>query len=140
MDIEKLKQNFDILKKYRVYCSLAIHTLETSDITISLFDNTKEGNIFNFCRDALYLKCIVEIRKILEPSHKDKTANLDYIIKNIYNNKEVFAQKHYDDWMIDTNSTDSFKRLKEKKALDDREECIRQIDNLEKKERNCIIY
>ena len=36
------------------------------------------------------------MRRILEPSSRDKVANLKYLIEQTYKNKELFAHEHYD--------------------------------------------
>lgn len=97
MDIEVLENNFNLVKKNRLIASWALLSVTTSNICVPIFNQTKEGNIFNICREAVYLRCLIETRKILEPNTKDKTANLDYIIKQIYDNKDFFIQKHYHD-------------------------------------------
>lgn len=97
MDIEVLENNFNLVKKNRLIASWALLSVTTSNICVPIFNQTKEGNIFNICRESVYLRCLIETRKTLEPNTKDKTVNLDYIIKQVYNNKDFFIQKHYND-------------------------------------------
>ena len=94
---EIIKSNFETLKKNRINASFALSTVKTSNLCISLFNHTKEGNIFNICRQSVYMRCIVEVRKILEPASSDKKANLCFIINKVYQNRDIFAQKNYDD-------------------------------------------
>ena len=97
MDIEEIEHNFRLVKSNRINASFALRTVKTSNLCIPLFNNTKEGNIFNICRQSVYMRCIVEVRKILEPASSGKKANLCFIINKVYQNRDIFAQKHYDD-------------------------------------------
>lgn len=96
-DIEILKDNFSQIKINRIVASWALLSVNTSNICVSIFNQTKEGNIFNICRESLYLRCIIETRKILEPYKAGKTINLDYVIKQVYKNKDYFIKEHYND-------------------------------------------
>lgn len=95
-DIKTLKEIFDLVKKRYLTAILALKTVKASNMCVELFNNTTEGNIFNICRQSAYLRCIVEVRRILEPSSRDKVANLKYLIEQTYKNKELFAHEHYD--------------------------------------------
>ena len=94
-DIKELKEIFNLVKSRYLTAILALKTVKASNTCVELFNNTTEGNIFNICRQSSYLRCIVEVRRILEPSSKDKVANLKYLIEQTYKNKEYFAQEHY---------------------------------------------
>ena len=67
MDIKEIEHNFKLVKNNRINASFALRIVKTSNLCIPLFNNTKEGNVFNICRQSVYMRCIVEVRKILEP-------------------------------------------------------------------------
>ncbi len=94
--IKKIEECFRITKQYRLQVSFSLQTIITSEHCLPIFNNTKEGNIFQTCLNSLYLNCIINIRKILEPNKNDKKSNLDFLINTVYRNKDFFAQKHYD--------------------------------------------
>lgn len=144
-DIEKIEKCFRIVEKYRLHASFSLETIRTSEICIHLLNNTKEGNIFQTCLNGLYLNCIVNIRKILEPNKNGKKCNLDFLINTIYENKDFFAKRHYDsdynkerhsmsDYeakgclvLIDCNET-----IKHEFAERCREKCLNEIENVKR--------
>ena len=91
MIIEEIEHNFKLVKYSRINASFALRTVKTSNLCIPLFVHTKEGNIFNICRQSVYMRCIVEVRKILEPASSDKKANLCFIINKVYQNRDIFS-------------------------------------------------
>lgn len=93
--VSNLRKNLEILKSRRILAFLALQTVKASNVCVNLFNHTVEGNVFNICRESVYLRCIVEVRKMLEPYDKNKTVNLSYLIKHVYKNREYFAQDHY---------------------------------------------
>ena len=99
-NINTLKEIFDLVKSRYFTAILALKTIKTSNVCIEVFNKTKEGNIFNICRQSAYLRCIIEVRRILENTSKEKVANLKYLIEQMYENKEYFAQEHYDRRLI----------------------------------------
>ncbi len=137
MSIEEIEHNFRLVKGSRINASFALRTVKTSNLCISLFNHTKEGNIFNICRQSVYMRCIVEVRKILEPASSDKKANLYFIINQVYQNREIFAQKHYDDdlnmptnWFNDEPAEYEFgyKERRESRAENEKQHCIETIE------------
>jgi hypothetical protein len=92
-NIKNIENNFNQVKINRLVASWALLTLTTSNICVSIFNKTKEGNIFNICRESVYLRCIIETRKILEPNKADKTANLD-LLSGKYTAIKIFLFKN----------------------------------------------
>ena len=95
MEIEEIEACFEQVKHSMFLAVVALETVKASNACVSIFNGTKEGNIFNICRESVYLRCIIETRKILEHKKQDKIANLDSIIKEVDNNKKYYAEKHY---------------------------------------------
>lgn len=138
-NIKNIEDNFNQVKINRLVASWALLTLTTSNVCVSIFNKTKEGNIFNICRESVYLRCIIETRKILEPNKADKTANLDYIIGQVYNNKDFFIQKHYNDsisierhWCSSSEEFAYIEEYMEKRKLENAQEaqqrCLEVIE------------
>lgn len=127
---EIIKSNFETLKKNRINASFALSTVKTSNLCISIFNNTKEGNIFNICRQSIYMRCIVDIRKILEPHSSEKTANLQYVIEKMYQNKELFGKQHYNDTleMYNKGKADELSAYRCEMAQLESNRCLKRIE------------
>ena len=95
----------------------------------------KQKKVFNICRESVYLRYFIETRIILEPNKADKTANLDYIIVQVYSNKDFFIQKHYNDSIsIERHwcgSSEEFTSIKEYI-----EKC--KLENAQKAQQRCL--
>lgn len=128
-DIKILEDNFNQVKNNRIIAFWALLSVTTSNICVPIFNQTKEGNIFNICRESIYLRCIIETRKILEPNKADKTINLAYVINQVYNNKDYFIKKHHKDsisrerhWCGTSEEPVFVKKIIEKRKLEDARE------------------
>ena len=134
MDIEEIKRNFDNVKKYTLCAELALETVKGSNACVSIFNNTKEGNIFNMCRESLYLRCIVEVRRILEPFNGEKRSNLNFLIKSIFDNKEYFIEEHYQSSIQqEYNGNEEIESLFYGIPEEEKQNCSNQIDIIQAK-------
>lgn len=134
---EEIQRNFKLAMSFRQNAVFCLETMLSSKGYINVLNNTREANVFNLIGNCLYSKALIEIRKILEPSGKDKKANISSIIKYIEDNKAYFADKHYKDSLgayitDDTNITsdikDFIKKKNEEEALEAKDYCEKQID------------
>ena len=134
MDIEEIKRNFDNVKKYTLCAELALEAVKQSNACVPIFDKTKEGNVFNICRESLYLRCIVEVRRILEPFNRDKRSNLSFLIQSIFNNKEYFIEEHYRFAMQqEHNGNEEIEFLFCDIVEEEKQHCSNQIDIIQEK-------
>lgn len=134
MDIEEIKRNFDNVKKYALCAELALEAVKQSNVCVPIFDKTKEGNVFNICRESLYLRCIVEVRRILEPFNRDKRSNLSFLIQSIFNNKEYFIEEHYQSSIQEEcNGNEEIKSLFYDIAEEEKQNCSNKIDIIQAK-------
>lgn len=134
MDIEEIKRNFDNVKKYALCAELALEAVKQSNACVPIFDKTKEGNVFNICRESLYLRCIVEVRRILEPFNRDKRSNLSFLIQSIFNNKEYFIEEHYQSSIQEEcNGNEEIKSLFYDIAEEEKQNCSNKIDIIQAK-------
>ncbi len=146
LNIKEIEECFHIVTQHRLQITFSLQTILTSEYCIPIFNNTKEGNIFQTCLNSLYLNCIVNIRKILEPNKGKKKSNLDFLINTVYRNKDFFAQKHYDaDYNKPRHSMDIYEEkgtyvpleLDEFKKCElaepCREKCLKEIEKVNNK-------
>ena len=134
MDIEEIKRNFDNVKKYALCAELALEAVKQSNACVPIFVKTKEGNVFNICRESLYLRCIVEVRRILEPFNRDKRSNLSFLIQSIFNNKEYFIEEHYQSSIQEEcNGNEEIKSLFYDIAEEEKQNCSNKIDIIQAK-------
>ena len=135
-----MQDNFKLAMTFRQNAVFCLETMLSSKGAVSVLNNTREANVFNLIGFCLYSKALIEIRKILEPSNKDKKANLDALIKYINSNKNDFIDKHYKAslgaYIIEDNINDNIKEFMKKKneeeALKAKEYCKNRIDLITK--------
>lgn len=134
MDIEEIKRNFDNVKRYALCAELALETVKQSNACVPIFNNTKEGNIFNICRESLYLRCIIEVRRILEPFNREKRSNLSFLIQSISGNKEYFIEKHCEfSIQQEHHGHEDIKSLLNDIIEEKKQNCSNQIDIIQAK-------
>ena len=138
--LKEMQDNFKLAMTFRQNAVFCLETMLSSKGSVSVLNNTREANVFNLIVFCLYSKALIEIRKILEPSNKDKKANLDALIKYINSNKNDFIDKHYKAslgaYIIEDNINDNIKEFMKKKneeeALKAKEYCKNRIDLITK--------
>ena len=135
-DIDELKNNFNLMNSFRRNSLFCLETYMSSNVCVTKLNNTIEANIFNLIRQSLYMRAIIELRKILEPQNHNKNANLSSIINYINNNKDVFAKQHY---VVDLNigsiciediDQEFYKKFREYSAYESKEKCLKTISLL----------
>lgn len=70
-----------------------------SNVCVDKLNKTYEANVFNFILSTLHARMVIELRKILEPSNRDKKNNVCSLIEFIKVNKEELLQRHFCDYL-----------------------------------------
>ena len=139
--IDEAKKCLTYVREYRQNIIFMRELILQSNECVEEFNNTHEGHAFNFILNTLHARMVVDLRKILEPSTGDKNNNIDSLVKFIRNNKEMLAQKHYDDFhntptqhfgsinpANNPETKDFFDNIKKKHARKEAKECSDKID------------
>ncbi|NCB50063.1 MAG: hypothetical protein EOM53_05255 [Alphaproteobacteria bacterium] len=146
MDIKKIEENLKEVNSNRITSFFALKTVINSNIALEKFNKTPEAHTFLLIKNSLWIRCIVELRKVLEPKGKVKTVNLQFLVNQVSENEDFFAKKHYEDYLKVpetyirvTNGEDtllpveSFQKQREERAKDAEEKCRNDIHLLKKR-------
>ncbi|MDD4520247.1 MAG: hypothetical protein PHI50_05170, partial [Alphaproteobacteria bacterium] len=121
----------------------ALKTVINSNIALEKFNKTPEAHTFLLIKNSLWVRCIVELRKVLEPKDKNKTVNLQFLVNQVSENEDFFAKKHYENYLSHMVKGDNgeetyfpakfFTKKPEERAKDAEEKCRNDIHLLKKR-------
>lgn len=96
--IEEAKECLKYVSSYRQNIVFLRELILCSNGCVDKINNTYEAHAFNFVLSTLHSRMVIDLRKILEPSGKDKKNNISALIKYIKKNKDFLVNKHFENY------------------------------------------
>lgn len=95
-DIKEAKKCLKYVSEYRQNIVFIHELIMHSNCCVEKMNNTYEANAFNFILSTLHARMILDLKKILEPSKKDKKNNIATLMEFIKRKKDDLAKQHYE--------------------------------------------